>query len=135
MYLTRQRAGEALRRSPYAWLVATLAVFVVMLSPLSVLAKDSEEASTGLAIGATVLIAYGVLAALVVAPRLVYRKVESAHPNDVALLRWAYGTAPFLIGYAAVLAGAQQWSLSAGFASTILLLVVAAQAIRRSTAS
>lgn len=126
------RAGEALRRGPYAWLVATLALLVLMLTPLSVLAKESDEANTALAIGATALVIYGVIAALVLAPRLIYPKIKvERSENDVAMLRWAFATSPFLVGYAAVAAGAQQWSLSAGFVSTVVLLVVAARANRR----
>lgn len=40
----------------------TIAVLIVGLSSLSAVAEDADEASTGLAIGATALIAYGVVA-------------------------------------------------------------------------
>lgn len=127
------RLGEALRRAPYAWLVATLALFVMMLSPLSVLATDAEEASTGLAIGATALIAYGAVAALVLAPRVIFPKVQGKlSQNEVAVLRWALAVTPFLLGYGAVAAGAQRWSLSAGLVVSVVLLVVATRASRRS---
>lgn len=131
-----QRLGKALRRAPRSWLVATLLVFLVLLSPLAVLAENADETSTPLAIGATVLIAYGALTALVLAPRLIYSKVENAQTDDqIALLRWAFGSAPFFIGYAAVAVGSSQWSLSVGLACSVVLLVVAARAIQRSPAA
>lgn len=125
-------AGEALRRAPYAWLISTLALMVVMLSPLSVLAKDSDEASTGLAVGALAVIVYELVVVLVIAPRRIYPRLRNVKSEEeVAMLRWAFALTPFLIGYGAVAAGAKQWSLSAGFLASVTLLVAAARSMRR----
>ena len=103
-----------------------------MLSPLRILEKDSGDASTALALGAAALIAYGAVAGLVLAPRFIFPRVQRERSeNEVALLRWAFGIEPFLVGFAAVAAGAQRWSLSAGFVVSVVLLVVAARATRR----
>ena len=114
------------------WLTLTLALIVLALTPLSALANDHDEASGGLAVGATVLITYGALTSLVIAPRKIFPKLRSERPeNEAAVLRWTLAVAPFLIGCGAVSAGAQQWSLSAGILVSVVLLVVAARSLRR----
>lgn len=124
--------GQALMRAPYAWLVTTLLLYVMMLSAWSRIAEDADDGSTVLAIAGAGCVLYGVVASLVLLPRYVLPGARQRGSADaVALLRWAFAAAPFLVCFAFVVAGAKQWVLSVGFFASTLLLVVAARALRR----
>jgi hypothetical protein len=124
--------GQALMRAPYAWLVTTLLLYMMMLSGLSRIIDDADDGSTVLALAGAGCVLYAVVASLVLLPRFVLpgaRQQRSA--GTAAFLRWAFATAPFLVCIAFVMAGAKQWVLSVGFFASTLLLVIAARALRR----
>jgi hypothetical protein len=130
-----ERAGDALRRTPYAWLVTTFAVYWLLMrttARLSTVSQEGEDASAQLAIVAAGLIASGVASSLVLVPRYVVPSMRQKRSNgEVALLRWAFAAAPFMIGFASVQAGAQQWALFVGWSASTVLLVIAARTLRR----
>ena len=79
---------------------------------------------------ATIFIAYAVVAALVLIPRLVLpRSRQTRTENQIAAIRWSFGATPFLVGYAAVAANAKEWIMGVGFLASVILLVVTARQI------
>jgi hypothetical protein len=132
-----ERAGAALTRAPYAWLVATLAVQWVLLGSISrVLGVaddgDEHEPSVALTIGAVGLMACGVAGSLVLLPRFVAPVArQRGSVGEAGLIAWAMATAPFMMAVAATLAGGHQWVLSVGLFVSVGLLVIVARGLRR----
>ncbi|MCP4965978.1 MAG: hypothetical protein GY926_12170 [bacterium] len=126
------RIGVALQRAPYAWLTVSVLLLFFSLGPFSAVVDVTEPGSVGLAIAASGWIAVNVAVAGWYNPRFVYPKVTGEFAgSSIALMRWAYGIAPFLVGLAAVLVGAQQWSLSVGFVASVVLLFLAARSLAK----
>jgi small-conductance mechanosensitive channel len=123
--------GSALRRAPYAWLVATILVCIAPLRGVLIVVEGTDEKSMALTIGATALIAYFVAFALVLAPRVIYSKGPGEqHADEVAALRWAYAIAPVMVGYVGTVAGAEPWTSVVGAVASGLLLLLAARESR-----
>jgi hypothetical protein len=124
--------GQALMRAPYAWLVTTVLLYMMMLSGLSRVIDDADDGSTVLALAGAGCVLYGVVASLVLLPRFVLPGARQQRSvGTAAFLRWAFATAPFPVCIPFVMAGAKQWVLSVGFFASTLLLVIAARALRR----
>jgi hypothetical protein len=124
-----ERLGTSLQRSPYVWLVATVLSFVMLLSGLAPMAKSPGSGSTALAIVAAGFILYGI-AAWAMFPRLRGRSRKAAPSTEVmGYILWTFAAAPFLIGWAAVAAGAEQWAVGLGFVVSVGLLVATARRI------
>jgi hypothetical protein len=76
-------------------------------------------------------IAYGAGVSLVFAPRYFTSAGSHGQRSQVALLLWAFAVAPFLIGFGALAAGADQWAATAALVVSIGLLFGAARQIAR----
>lgn len=126
-----ERLRTSLQRSPYVWLVATVLSFVMLLSGLAPMAKSPGSGSTTLAIVAAGFISYGI-GAWVMFPRLRGRSQKAAPSGEVmGYILWTFAAAPFLFGWAAVAAGAEQWAVALGFVVSVGLLVATARRIAR----
>ena len=131
-----ERLGASLRRGPYVWLALTLALFFLVLPGLSPLVEDQDTAKTWIAVVATIFIAYAVVAALILIPRLVLaRSRQTKTENQIAAIRWSFGATPFLVGVAAVAANAKEWIIGVGFLASVIVLVVTARQISREARS
>lgn len=131
-----ERAGAALKRAPYAWLVATLAVQWVLLGSISrvlgVTDGDDHEPSVAVTIGAVTFIAWSVAVGMVLRPGfLALAQRQRGSDGEASLVAWAMATAPFMMAVAATLAGGHQWVLSVGFFVSVGLLVIVARGLRR----
>jgi hypothetical protein len=130
-----EAAGQALRRAPYGWFVATLAVYWLLLrveSRLSTVADGGGDASFPLAIAAVVLITGGVVSSVVIVPRFVVPPMRRpGSEGQTALLRWAFAAAPFPPTLAFVMAGGPRWPLAVGFVTSAALLASVARTLRR----
>ena len=124
------RIGASIRRAPYVWLAATVMAFLIMNTPLRVVAKDQTHASTAIAVAGAAFIGYGVIA-WVVSPRLVARSKAPISPDLKLVLRWALASSPHLVGVAAITAGGQQWCYALGMIASVVLLVNTAREARR----
>ena len=126
-----ERLGTSLQRSPYVWLAATILSFVVLLSGLAPIAKRPGSGSTALAIVAAGFVLYGIVA-WVMFPRLRAKSQKAAVPPAVMdCILWVFAATPFLIGWAAVGAGAEQWAVGLGFVVSVGLLVATARRVAR----
>jgi hypothetical protein len=126
------RAGRALQRSPYAWLAVAILLFIAMLGPVGTTVDDRENASFALAVAASAWIVVTTALAILTFPRFIYPLLEAERGGDhVAVLRWTLAISPFLVGVSAVIAGAEQWCLSIGFAASLALLIQAARSMAR----
>lgn len=50
--------------------------------------------------------------------------------SQIAVLRWAFGITPYLVRYVAVVIGSDEWIYGPGWLTRIVLVVLAARAIR-----
>jgi hypothetical protein len=135
-----ERVGDALQRAPYAWLVTTILLLWIVMVPLPAMLADAGEGSTPLSVAAAVYIVFGAVGSLVVLPRFMLPRLSQTSEGAVASLRWAFAAlhrrciagsaAPFMVGYAATIAGGEPWVVGAGFVVSTLLLIVTARAIR-----
>ena len=118
-----ERLGASLQRSPYVWLVATVLSFLVLLSGLAPIAQSPGSGSTTLAIVAAGFILYSVVA-WIVFPRLRAKSRKAApSPETMAYILWTFAATPFVIAWAAVAAGAEQWAVALGFVVGVGLLI------------
>jgi hypothetical protein len=124
------RLGGSMSRAPYVWLAATILAYLVTVLSLASVAKDTKQASTVIAVIASVLIAYSCVAWALL-PRIFRRARKPVTDEQLAMLRWTFAMTPFLYGFASVAAGGQQWSLALGSVVSVVLLVLAVKAIRR----
>jgi hypothetical protein len=100
------RLGRSLRRAPYVWGALTFVVWLYMLSALSPLVEDDRNAKTWIAVVAACLIAYSLIVALVLWPRLVIGRAKLPTSDDqIAVIRWTFATTPFLVGLGSVAVG------------------------------
>lgn len=124
------RIGASILRAPYVWLAATVMVFLIVNTPLRVVAKDRTHASTAIALAGAALIVYGVTV-WVMLPRLMARSKLPVPPDRNLVLRWAIASCPHLLGVAAIAAGGQQWCYALGMIASVVLLVMTAREARR----
>jgi len=121
-----ERVGQALRRAPYAWLVATAAAMFVLVPALGAVAEPAGEGNAGLAIVTALLVAGQVIAWFVL------RRDARLDTDRSASIQWATSSAPFLVAFGLVAAGAEVWAMSVGFLVSVALLLVTARALARS---
>jgi hypothetical protein len=125
-------AGASLRRAPYAWLATTALLYLTSATSASAIAKKPRDASAPIAIGAAAIIAYGIVASVVLVPRFVIPRLRSRKSdNQAALMRWAFSVSPFAVGYAAVGLGGQPWEFALGAVASLALTIHAARSINR----
>lgn len=124
------RMGASLRRAPFVWLASTVMLFVIVNTPVRVLAQDRDRASTAVAFVGTAFIVYAVIV-WVLTPRLMARSKVPVPPDRILMLRWTIASCPYLAGVAAVAAGGQQWSYGLGFIASLVLLAQTARQARR----
>jgi hypothetical protein len=129
-----ERLGGALCRAPYAWLITTLFVLVVMTTSLSGIAKDVAEGSTLLAVAASALALVDGLVAAFLVPRQLATASDRLSAARALFLRWTLALVPFLITWAAVGVGAERSALSVGLIVSVSLLIQAARAAGRARA-
>jgi hypothetical protein len=129
-----ERLGGALCRAPYAWLITTLVVLVVMTTSLSGIAKDVGEGSTLLAVAASALALVDGLVAAFLVPRQLATASDRLSAARALFLRWTLALVPFLITWAAVGVGAERSALSVGLIVSVSLLIQAARAAGRARA-
>lgn len=126
------RLGRSLRRAPYVWGALTFVAWLYMLSALSPLVEDERNAKTWIAVVAACLIAYSLIVALVLWPRLVIGRAKLPTSDDqIAVIRWTFATTPFLVGLGSVAVGGKQWAAALGLAASTVQVVLAARQIRR----
>jgi len=112
--------------------VATALLYFTSASPASAIAKKPRDASTPIAIGAAVLIAYGILVSAVLVPRVVIPRLRATRSeNQIALMRWAFAILPFGVGYAAVALGGQPWAFVLASFASLVLTIRAARSINQ----
>jgi hypothetical protein len=119
-----------MRRAPFVWLALTIALFLLMLAPAAELAVSPSRATQGVGWGTVGLIAYCVIAWIFVLPRMKPREGKTPSPERSATFLWAYASAPFLFGYAAITADGPQWAFGVGFLTSVVLLVSGVRRIR-----
>lgn len=126
------RIGKALLRAPFAWLITTFAVVLIMTTSLSGIAEEVGEGSSSLAILASAFAVLEGAVAFFVVPRTVLTEVRRRGPEGQAVvIRWAFAMVPFVVTYAAVAAGAEVWALSVGIFISAVLLIQWARAAGR----
>jgi len=132
-----ERAGLALRRAPYAWLVAMLAVHWLLMSVasrLSGVADEADEPSVGLTVGVVGFVVCGVVSSLVLVPRFVVPALRRrGSDGQAAMVAWAAAAAPFALTWAGALAGSHRSVLVLGFFASAGLLVIVARDLHRDT--
>lgn len=122
--------GGALRR--WRWLLAAVIILLdaSAWSTGHTVFADAEHAAWADWVAAG-FIAYGVIGALGLVPRvIVLRARVEASEVRLALVRLAFAQTPFLIGFAALAAGAQPWICNVGFLAAAVLIVHAAVGMR-----
>ena len=125
------RLGSSLQRSPFLWLATTVLSFLLLLSGLAPMAKSPGSGSTTIAIVAAGFILYGI-AAWVLFPRVTTKRQKGTpSPAATAYVLWTFAASPFLVGWAAVAVGGEQWAVALGFVVSIGLLVATARRIAR----
>jgi len=124
------RIGAAIRRAPYAWLVATVLVFLIVNTPLRAVAKDRAHASAAIALVAAGLIVYNLIVWALL-PRLLARSKSPVHADRRLLIRWEMASCPYVLGVTAIVAGGQQWCYALGMVVSVVLLTKTAREARR----
>jgi hypothetical protein len=129
-----ERLGSSLQRSPYLWLATTVLSFLLLLSGLAPMAKSPGSGSTTISIVAAGFILYGI-AAWVLFPRLTTKRQKvTPSPAATSYVLWTFAATPYLVGWAAVAAGGEQWAVALGFVVSIGLLVATARRMVRDRA-
>jgi hypothetical protein len=124
------RLGASLRRAPFVWLVATILLMLLLNDPSARMAVPNGRANPAITMAGVVFVAYAIVMSTVIVPRLSER-LRSLGENRLAVFRWTLAAVPFLLSYAAVAAGSQQWVYALGQVASVTLLVATARRIRR----
>ena len=126
-----ERLGNAICRRPWVAFAVTMVIFLWQWSA-GTRASDDHDGTGVLEVGALVVIAYGLVAGLILVPRYVIPRARVAMPAwKAAVMRWAYGLSPFLFGFAALMSGGHQWVTATGFAVSAVVLGFTAWELRK----
>jgi len=123
-----ERLSKSLRSAPYVWLAATVLWLLLMNSGVVRIAKAPGHGSNGLALVGLGFGTIGVVLWMLLHTRRLRRDIQV--PTFI-VARWLLATVPFAFAWVTVADGAEQWVIAFGFASSVVLLVIAAVRTRR----
>lgn len=126
-----ERIGQSLRARRWVWFGGTVVAFVLLWSSGTDAFADNEHESWADWV-TLAFMAYALITVVFLVPRFVIPRAEQqASANRLAVMRWAFAVAPFLVGFALFGAGAHAWAMAVAVGVSTLALAFTAMTLPR----